>query len=272
MDKSPNITVGKYADNTSCKWPFLTLYSYVSKTIRGCHGKQTNHFESPEQYNEASEVVLNVFDKKTPFEVGKWYYSKYIGTERLIKFSHKSGDGTLGGSEAVINVRHHKPYTLSNPWVINSLEPATTEQIQLMLEKAAVKKGFVKGAKVNSTGTTAAFTITTNHTIYNHVREQLIISGVRVYEKGVWGNVIVQATDTSNKIHYQGDYVSIGGVRIDNFIIKDMMDLCDNVKYCVKSTRYDTNKPLTSINLGDLELSVEEIKVIYNHFYPENPE
>lgn len=154
---------------------------------------------------------------------------------------------------------------------------ATDKEVEDYLIQEAEKKGFVKGAKVNTKpiwGNNSEWELIENHirvtksdtNIHLEVQGRSgCFSMVSIYKDGVWAELL-PSTPSIQINGYKGeffeDYVKFGCAEIDKDIFIKLSELTIHGK---------GNRKLQSVTIGYGTFNLTEINEIANHFKKEKP-
>jgi hypothetical protein len=181
-------------EDLTLKTKYLQSWS-KEKSLCGAGDKLPIHYQLPEHWHQAVQAVKDFFAEEK-FEKGKWYYAetkgyKYLRRYKDTGFNWNYTEGvSIYGKECVYS---NEPSNIGNQDIINSLQPATPEQIKFMLGKVAERKGYVKGVEIRSLGIPNTVVMLHHGEVgYDSNKDELWIGGCIVYKKGTWAELLSQ--------------------------------------------------------------------------------
>jgi hypothetical protein len=168
--------------------------------------KYSTHYQLPQDWDKAIAAVTDFFAEEK-FEKDKWYYANDGSlTQSIFKFSHIDKDDQPMFSEA-INLYDDKATYFTNQKTFRNLQPATTEQIELMLGKVAESKGYVKGAKAICLLDEYKKHLDGRYFEYVEKSDSLIAStpdamelNILIYQEGKWAELLPQEEPKSSDV------------------------------------------------------------------------
>jgi hypothetical protein len=197
-----------YNEESATEWDYLEATPEYPNFMQGGSTKESTHYQLPQDWDKAVAAVKDFFAKEK-FEKGKWYYGEIEEYKFLLKYKDTrpiyNKEGKICYNDILysefIKVFPTTPLTysvdnyMSNTKLEQALQPATQEQIQFMLGKVAVQKGFVEGAKVRSLFANNIDVIDDGFN-YEPSTDSLWINGnnnlIEIYEKGKWAELLPQ--------------------------------------------------------------------------------
>jgi hypothetical protein len=152
-------------------------------------------------YNKGKWAELLPKEKPKPkFESGKWYYAEYDGGNYLLKYQETRHTYGIKG-KFHYNEIHYSEYIEINPngiiqhWTNDyigyteleqALQPATKEQIRVMLGKVAKQKGYVENVEIKSLIKSRNVKLLETPPYYEIEKDRLWMGNCIAYEKGKW--------------------------------------------------------------------------------------
>jgi hypothetical protein len=185
------------------------ITGYVD-TIKWGNGKVS--IAKPTLVTYTEEEAVKDFFAKDKFEKGKWYYSDFTGTKYLIRYKETIPVYTDKDIYVYNKILYTEGFTvypegvlecskndhIANTKLEQSLQPATTEQIQIMLGKVAESKGYVKGAKVKKGTVTQELSLMGY--AYLDTEDILYCGSISIYQEGKWAELLPKEEPKSSDV------------------------------------------------------------------------